>query len=110
MGRQLRTRLDLLHPDISDRVQRQACKSNKPIREFLNGDVVSVRDYRDGSRKGVWTRGTVYRKVGPCTYQIAVDNCLIWKRHINQLRQFTQDEGPSDDVNSVPTTSASNSS
>ncbi|XP_064121775.1 uncharacterized protein K02A2.6-like [Macrobrachium nipponense] len=91
MGRQLRTRLDLLHPDASQRIERKASENEKPMRELDIGDVVLVRDYRQNTKKGIWTRGVVVLKLGPCTYNVQVDGNLIWKRHIDQMRLISND-------------------
>ncbi|XP_068237056.1 uncharacterized protein [Palaemon carinicauda] len=40
MGRQLRTRLDLIYPDASQRIERKASETEKPMRELNIGDVV----------------------------------------------------------------------
>ena len=92
MGRQLLTRLDLLHPDASDRIERKTSRTNKIARTLKNGDTVLVRDYRHHNSKGVWTRGTAIHQLSPCTYQVMVDENLIWKRHIDQLKFFNGDD------------------
>ncbi|XP_068212505.1 uncharacterized protein [Palaemon carinicauda] len=91
MGRQLRTRLDVLHPDASQRIERKASENKKPMRELDIGDVVLVQDYRQNTKKGIWTRGVVVLKLGPCTYNVQVDGNLIWKRHIDQMRLISND-------------------
>ncbi|XP_064106783.1 uncharacterized protein LOC135215759 [Macrobrachium nipponense] len=73
MGRQLRTRLDLLHLDASQRIEKKASENEKPMRELDIGDLVLVRDYRQNTKKGIWTRGVVVLKLGPCTYNVQVD-------------------------------------
>ncbi|XP_064090761.1 uncharacterized protein LOC135204526 [Macrobrachium nipponense] len=78
MGRQLRTRLDLLHPDASQRIERKASENEKPMREPDIGDVVLVRDYRQNTKKGIWTRGVAVLKLGPCTYNVQVDELVSY--------------------------------
>ena len=87
MGRQLRTRLDLLHPSAADRIQKQGSKGESS-RGFYVGDTVLVRDYRTGSRKGIWIKGKILEELSPVTYKVMVENDIKWKRHIDQLRIF----------------------
>lgn len=85
MGRKLRTRLDLLKPDLSETVrtsQEKMCSRNRSTpRSFDNGDPVVVRDYRGGDK---WTCGTVQSRTGPVSYKVKV-NDRLWRRHTDQL-------------------------
>ena len=89
MGRNLRTRLDLIKPDIRKHVldkQTSQAKQNSAIasntRQLFVGQAVSVRDYR-GKEK--WIQGIVRARTGPVSYQVEVAPNVIWKRHIDQL-------------------------
>ena len=86
-GRNLRTRLDAVHPNIGYRIQKQA-SSDKPTRSLDIGETVLVRDYR--KNQSTWVRGVLVKKLGPCTYSVLVGS-LIWKRHIDQIRQAVND-------------------
>ncbi|XP_068235544.1 uncharacterized protein [Palaemon carinicauda] len=44
MGRNLRSHLDLLHPDASQRIERKASENEKPMRELDIGDVGKSED------------------------------------------------------------------
>ena len=52
MGQRLRSRLDLLYPDLQTRVETQQLKqkqqhdSTKPLRSFLPGDTVFAQNFR----------------------------------------------------------------
>ena len=50
-----------------------------------------VRDYR--KPKETWTDGVVVQKLGPVTYHVQLnsESNLIWKRHIDQIRQCSAD-------------------
>ncbi|CAC5368187.1 unnamed protein product [Mytilus coruscus] len=87
VGRRLRTRLDTLKPNINERMQRQRSKT-KPCRDIANGEPVLVRDYRDNNK---WKQGVIVHKLGPVTYQVQVGD-LVWKRHIDQIREFVPQE------------------
>ena len=86
MGRRIRTRLDILHPDLSAKMSKKTKLGNHTTRRnFLPGDPVIVRDYRD--RKCLWIIGVIQDRLGPVTYQVMVGN-LFWKRHVDQLRSL----------------------
>ena len=86
MGRRIRTRLGILHPDLSARMSQKTKLGNHTTRRnFLPGDPVMVRDYRD--RKRPWILEVIQDRLGPVTYQVMVGN-LFWKRHVDQLRSL----------------------
>ena len=89
LGRQLRTRLFLLKPDVEESVREKQAKQLKEpaiaraVRQFRTGDLVWAQDY--SSRSSKWTEGVIDSVLGPVTYQVRVENYL-WKRHIDQLK------------------------
>ncbi|XP_046362411.2 uncharacterized protein K02A2.6-like [Haliotis rufescens] len=82
MGRRIRTRLDLLRPDLASSVQRKVSPKVDAVRHFEVGDPVLVRDYR--GRTEQWLQGVVLKALGPVTYKVQVEN-FEWKRHVDQL-------------------------
>ena len=82
MGRRLTTRLDRLHPDrvLERRFQTEV---HEAPRGFFCGDPVWARNY---SGNPVWLAATVLRVTGPVSYEVAVEDGRILKRHIEQLR------------------------
>jgi hypothetical protein len=92
MGRSLRTKLDLLKPNLDDQVQRKQLQAmmyynSGRFREFEEGQTVVVRDYRGG---GKWTPATVKKRIGQLTYEVMTDNTttpMTWRRHVDQIRQ-----------------------
>jgi len=90
LKRSLRTRLDLLKPDLRDHVRQKQSEAGKlkfPVRKFEEGEKVAVRNY-SGPMK--WKIGTVVNRDGNLTYSIQVGN-EIWKRHVDQIRKCGQD-------------------
>ncbi|XP_021354167.1 uncharacterized protein K02A2.6-like [Mizuhopecten yessoensis] len=87
LGRNLPSRLDLLRPTVQERVeQRQEKMSERRhthTRNFEAGQTVMIRDYR-GERK--WLSGTIQEKTGPVSYRIQVSPGVIWRRHVDQMR------------------------
>ena len=86
MGRRIRTRLDILHPDLLAKMSKKTKLGNHTTcRNFLPDDPVMVRDYQDCKR--LWIKGIIEDRLGPVTYQVMVGN-LFWKRHVDQLRSL----------------------
>ncbi|XP_022786636.1 uncharacterized protein K02A2.6-like [Stylophora pistillata] len=86
MGRRLRTRLELLRPDLSARMKKKSRRINPMVRcGFEIGESVMVKDYRN--RGSAWIKGVVQDRLGPVTYRVQVEK-LLWKRHVDQLREL----------------------
>ena len=87
-NRPLRTRLDLIRPNIQSTVaQKQEkqiinAKGTIVTRQLAVGQCVLARDYRG---KDKWVECTVVKQLGPVTYIVQLDSGLTWKRHIDQL-------------------------
>ncbi|KAK3107097.1 hypothetical protein FSP39_007098 [Pinctada imbricata] len=94
-GRNIRTRMDILKPDVTQTVLRKQfqMESSKhtgdKIRTFAPGDPVSIRDYRNNGEK--WAYGRVHSQTGPLSYKVDV-NGTLWRRHIDQLASATNSQ------------------
>jgi hypothetical protein len=90
LGRNLRTRLRLIKPDIQINVSRNQMntifqeKRTKNSRYFEDGRSVIARDYRGKGNK--WTSGIIKEREGPLMYKVEIEPGTIWRRHIDQLR------------------------
>ena len=88
MGRQLRTRLDFVIPNLSKHVQdaqtiqKYHHDQHAKNRSFIAGDRVLVRNY-GGSPN--WLPGTVKTVLGPMSYQVEFKDGRQCKRHLDQL-------------------------
>ncbi|KAL5517154.1 hypothetical protein EMCRGX_G002638 [Ephydatia muelleri] len=88
MNRKIRTRLDLLHPDIESRVARNVSRQkamhdlHAKAREFLVGQRVMLRNLRDGPK---WVPGVVIGRQGPLSYVVQNTGGEVWKRHVDQI-------------------------
>jgi len=83
LGIRLRTRLDLLKPDlrlkISNRqIDQTVTKGGAVTREFSIGQAVIARNYT-GSTK--WVPDIIRTQVGPLPYEVEVKPALVWRRH-----------------------------
>lgn len=89
LGRQPRSRLDLLRPDLQSKVQQQqerqkANKDNKaPLRSFSINDAVLVADL---PTRNTWLPGTVTKVLGSRSYEIRLQDNRIIRRHLDHIR------------------------
>lgn len=85
LGREIRSRLDLLRPDpvklISDRLHKSRTWFND--KHYEPGDIVAVRSYKSPNKK--WAIGKVVAKDGILNYTIMVEGELC-RRHVNQIQ------------------------
>eukprot|EP00731_Ephydatia_muelleri_P006059 Em0003g307a len=88
MNRKIRTRLDLLHPDIESRVAKNVSRQkavhdlHAKAREFLVGQRVMLRNLRDGPK---WVPGVMIGRQGPLSYVVQNTGGKVWKRHVDQI-------------------------
>eukprot|EP00079_Xenopus_tropicalis_P035744 XP_017949515.1 PREDICTED: uncharacterized protein K02A2.6-like [Xenopus tropicalis] len=87
MGRNLRSRLDLLKPDLSRHVRNHQFNvregERRTLRQLSVGQTVLARNYRGPNK---WLPAIVTAQRGPCSYTVRVADNLYWRRHIDQLR------------------------
>jgi hypothetical protein len=85
LKRDIRTRINLLLPDLKSRVQEKLRKGVYEFRDrkFNVGDQVAVRDYRAANSK--WKIGQIISQDGALHYTINVQGTLV-RRHIDQIR------------------------
>ena len=82
-GRHLKSRLDLLKPNIKLIVDGKLLKNEKgTLFSFQNGEKVMVRHYHRGQK---WLKGEVLERIGPVLYKVLVDGAM-WRRHVDQMR------------------------
>ena len=87
----IRTRLDLICPDYPSSVlEKQAKQKVQHYRqaqkqEFFVGQLVMARNIHSGPD---WVPAVVIERLGPLTYLVETADYLLWKRHINLLREL----------------------
>nr|CAI5818050.1 unnamed protein product [Callosobruchus analis] len=84
-GRQIRSRLDWMKPEIND--DHVTYNTGKQIRELELGTRVAVRDYLYEK----WKFGFINKRIGKLHYTIELDDGRTWKRHIDQIRLIGQE-------------------
>lgn len=100
-GRNIRTRLDMLRPDVGGRVrdkqsqQKEYHDQHSTTRVFHIGDTVWVWNLRDGPR---WVPGVVSDQLGPLSYMVQVSDGNLWRRHVDHIRRGTEQHDDSTTV------------
>ena len=80
MGRRLRSRFDLSHPDSCTSLPKEPVQ---PTRSFKPGDLLFARNY---SGTPLWIPVTVCKVAGPLTYHVVTAEGSVFKRHADQLK------------------------
>ena len=94
MGRQLRSRLDLLKPSVATIVENKQLKqtlkhdSNQAFREFSEGDLVYAQDFTTSKQK--WIPGTIQKVTGPVSYVVLLSNGSTVRRHVDNIKASKQ--------------------
>ena len=98
-GRRIRTRLDLLKPDLSRTVrarqehQKKTHDAHARPRDLVIGATVYAKNFGQGPP---WLPGVIKDLTGPVSYTVEVEDGGIFRRHVDHVRvQFAQ-EKPSD--------------
>lgn len=91
LGRQLRTRLDLLIPQVTEKVTfKQAAQKlqhdrRAKARDLQIGQQVMARNFRPGPS---YVPGEVVAKCGPLSCSVRVGDGMVWRRHVDHLKLF----------------------
>ena len=107
MGRRLRSRLDLLYPDLQTCVETQQLKqkqqhdSTKPLRSFLPGDTVFAQNFRVSNSEPKWLPATVVVVTGPLSYQVELQDGSTVRRHIDNLKRRDTDQNSTTEQDSA---------
>jgi len=88
MGRNIRTGLDILKPNLRKRVEdkqqdQELRLSHSPARKLELGQDAVARNYRAGNK---WVPGIITAHSGPLSYEVKVTHNTAWRRPVDQLR------------------------
>ena len=89
LKRSMRTRLDMLKPDLQrmvlDQQAHQKLIHDKHARgrEFVVGQNVMVRNLLNGPK---WVSGVISERRGPLTYLVEVGPNQYWRHHVDHIR------------------------
>ncbi|GFU76887.1 uncharacterized protein K02A2.6 [Trichonephila clavipes] len=89
LKRDIRTRIDLLLPELKTKIQDKLRRDNFEFRDrkFDVGDRVAVRVYRAANTR--WKFGTIVNQNGVLHYIIDVQGTLV-RRHVDQIRPHAE--------------------
>ncbi len=88
LGRKLRSTLDLLHPDLQQKVRDKQCKQKQhhdnkwQVRSFQVGDAVLTRNFSYGPK---WIPGFIAKVTGPLSYQVMLGDGKTVRSHMDQI-------------------------
>ena len=88
MGRQHRSRLDLVYPDLFATVttktdDKKSTDKNRLERMFHIGDAVSGVNFQGRPK---WLSGILKKQISPLTFRVQLEDGCRWKRHVDHIR------------------------
>ena len=87
-NRHLRTRLDLIRPDVRQHVegqqlsQKQQHDNTRTARQFSEGDKVLVKNFSPGPK---WKKAHIESRTGPLSYTIKSEDGVVTRRHVDHI-------------------------
>ena len=100
MGRRPRSHLDLLRPNVTDRVsnkqerQKEGHDHGTVVRSYLVGEAVWVRNYAQGP---TWLAEVIVQNQGQCSLHIKLTDGRVVHRHLYHIRQKVESATPDPD-------------
>ncbi|XP_033212172.1 uncharacterized protein K02A2.6-like [Belonocnema kinseyi] len=87
-GREIRTRFDLLRPNLRVKVEEKqnaqiASRPRSRKVDLQEGDSVLIDNY--GKLGGKRIKGAIAKKLSPSTYQVQTESGIVAKRHTDQI-------------------------
>ena len=105
-GRKPRSRLDLLKPNVSARVESKQYQHKKDhdksakSRKFSTGQLVYVKNNRTGS---AWLKGKIVESTGPVSFRVLLEDGREWRCHQDHLHRAELVTQPCSTMDSVVT-------
>ena len=87
-NRRLRTRLNLVQPDVRQRVEAQQSSqkeqhdNTRTARQFAEGDKVLVKNFSPGPK---WKKAHIESRTGPLSYTIKSEDGVVTRRHVDHI-------------------------
>lgn len=94
LGREIRTKLDLLRPNLQENVEKKTRKNQLWFKEpnYSVGETVAVRCYNQSPNKK-WQFGTIIEKDGSFNYTVSSEGRIL-RRHVEQIRRVGEAARP----------------
>jgi len=90
LKRRIRTRLDLLRPNLASKVKQKQSgmisKKGGKARNFIVGDAILAKNFGSGP---TWLRGQIAELVSPSIVVVRLDDGRMVRRHLDQVRSCT---------------------
>ena len=89
MGRKLRSRLDLLHPNLQSKVHKKQERmkeihdAHAMERQFKEGDKIYLKNFGHGPK---WLSGVIQMVTGPVSYTVVTADGREHRRHVDHIR------------------------
>ena len=90
LKREVHTRFDLLRPDPESRVEEKQARQkvdhdrHARYRQFTVGQEVMAKNLRPGPD---WVPAVVVEKLGPLSYLVETSESILWRRHVDHLKE-----------------------
>ena len=98
VGRKLRSRLDLLYPNLQSKVHKKQERMKETHdehateRQFKEGDIIYLKNFGPGPK---WLSGLIRRVTGPVSYTVVTTEGQEHQRHVDHLPSRYKDKGDS---------------
>ena len=89
--------MNLLHPNLADRVEKAAEKQKEyhdvhtKERKLQTGSKVYVKVYEKGG-KWKWKKGEIVKCTGPVSFIVQLEGGIVCRRHLDQLRELLEEQ------------------
>ena len=95
-GRKIRTKLDMLKPNLNDYVeqkqpQQKNCHDSNRTSDYSIGERVYARGFGTGPK---WLPATIEEITGPVSYLVRLEDQRLVRRHQDHLRKRKTDHNP----------------
>ena len=96
MGRRLRSRLDLLKPNLAQRVEKKQLQQKRNYdrcarqRTFKEGEKVYAKNFRPFGQR--WLPGKIIKRTGPVSVRVELTGGQVVRRHYDQIRPCQTEE------------------
>ena len=93
LGRDLRTRLHMLEPQLGTKVRSSQATQKAPhdrqakSRDFFVGQEVMARNPRSRAN---YLPGVVVQRLGPLSFLVEVGDGIVWRRHVDHLKPLLE--------------------
>ena len=96
MGRKLRSRFDLMHPNLQGKIHqkqermKESHDAHSTERHFKTSDKIYFKNFGYGPK---WLSGVIQRMTGPVSYTVLSADGREHRRHVDHIRTRWEDNG-----------------